>query len=127
MSRNVRGIRRGITIGPMALLVSSRICPRFQSAADLLGKRWTGLVVQSLLDGPARFGELSERLEVVGDRMLAVRLRELEQQEVVERRVLPDRHVEYRLTRKGKALGRVIGALARWAEEWVELPAARTG
>lgn len=111
----------------MALLVSSRICPRFQSAADLLGKRWTGLVVQSLLDGPARFGELSERLEVVGDRMLAVRLRELEQQEVVERRVLPDRHVEYRLTRKGKALGRVIGALARWAEEWVALPAARTG
>lgn len=127
MIRSVRGIRGGITIAPMALLVSSRICPRFQSAADLLGKRWTGLVVQSLLDGPARFGELSERLEVVGDRMLAVRLRELEQQEVVERRVLPDRHVEYRLTRKGKALGRVIGALARWAEEWVALPAARTG
>jgi DNA-binding HxlR family transcriptional regulator len=107
--------------------MSSRICPRFQSAADLLGKRWTGLVVQSLLDGPARVGELSERLEVVGDRMLAVRLRELEQQAVVERRVLPDRHVEYRLTRKGRALGRVIGALARWAEEWVELPAALAG
>jgi DNA-binding HxlR family transcriptional regulator len=127
MIGSVRGIRRGITIAPMALLVSSRICPRFQSAADLLGKRWTGLVVQSLLDGPARFGELSERLEVVGDRMLAVRLRELEQQAVVERRVLPDRHVEYRLTRKGRALGRVSGALARWAEEWVELPAARAG
>ena len=102
--------------------MSDRICPRFEAAADLLGRRWAGLVVQALQPGPAKFSALSARLEHVGDRMLAVRLRDLEEHGVVERRLLADRGVEYRLTRKGRALGRVMAALGRWAEEWVEVP-----
>jgi DNA-binding HxlR family transcriptional regulator len=102
------------------------LCPRFQAAVDLLGKRWTTLVLHVLLlDGPSRFGELTERLQVVSERMLSERLKELEEAGVVERRVLsgPPVGVEYRLTRKGEALGRVVRGLGRWAEEWVELPA----
>ena len=99
-----------------------RICPRFQAAADLLGRRWAGLVVQALQQGPAKFSALSAQLEVVGDRMLSVRLRDLEANGVVERKVLENRGVEYRLTRKGRALGRVIASLGRWAEQWVDLP-----
>jgi DNA-binding HxlR family transcriptional regulator len=94
---------------------------------DLLGKRWTTLIVRVLLDGPARFGELAGTLQVVSERMLSERLKELEEAEVVERRVLggPPVGVEYRLTRKGEALGRAVRGLERWAEQWVE-PAAST-
>ena len=108
---------------------SSKVCARFQTAADLLGKRWTGLLVQVLLEGPARFGELKVQLEVVGDRMLAERLQELAEAGVVERRELsgPLPRVEYALTEKGRALGRVIAALGRWAEEWVEADSAVQG
>lgn len=109
-------------VGGLECPMADRICPRFQAAADLLGRRWAGLVVRALQRGPARFATLAGQLEVVGDRMLALRLRDLEEHGVVERRLLPDRGVEYRLTRKGRALGRVMVALGRWAEEWVQLP-----
>jgi DNA-binding HxlR family transcriptional regulator len=104
---------------------SSELCPRFQAAVDLLGKRWTTLVLHVLLDGPLRFGELAQVLQVVSERMLSERLKELEEAGVVERRVIagPPVGVEYRLTRKGEALGRVLRGLARWADEWVEPPA----
>jgi DNA-binding HxlR family transcriptional regulator len=105
---------------------SSELCPRFQAAVDLLGKRWTTLILHVLLDGPARFAELSSTIQVISERILSERLKELEEEGVVERRVLTCRpvRVEYRLTRKGEALGRVVRALGRWAEDWVEAPAA---
>ncbi len=102
--------------------MSHPICPRFEAAADLLGRRWAGLVVQALQSGPAKFSALSMQLQRVGDRMLSVRLRDLEEHGVIERKLLPDRGVEYRLTRKGRALGRVMAALGRWAEQWVDIP-----
>jgi DNA-binding HxlR family transcriptional regulator len=100
---------------------STRMCARFQSAADLLGKRWTPLVIQLLLKRPHRYSELVAELEVVTEGMLSQRLKELEGAGVVERRVIDDQpvRVEYRLTDKGRALGRVIGGLERWAEEWI--------
>jgi len=104
---------------------STDLCPRFQVAVDLLGRRWTTLVLHVLLHGPARFGELATTLQVVSERMLSERLKELEDAGVVERRVLsgPPVGVEYRLTRKGEALGRVLRGLERWADEWVDPPA----
>jgi DNA-binding HxlR family transcriptional regulator len=104
---------------------STELCPRFQAAVDLLGKRWTTLVLHVLLDGPARFGELAAHLQVISERMLSQRLKELEEEGVVERRVEPGPpvRVEYRLTRKGQALGRVVRGLGRWADEWVSPPA----
>lgn len=103
---------------------STELCTRFQAAVDLLGKRWTTLVLHVLQAGPARFGELTEKLQVVSERMLSERLKELEEAGVVERRVLPGPPVgvEYRLTRKGEALGRVLRGLERWADQWVEPP-----
>ena len=97
------------------------MCLRFQSAVDLVGKRWTPLVVQLLLKRPHRYSELLAELEVVTDGMLSQRLKELERAGVVERRVIDDQpvRVEYHLTEKGRGLGRVIGGLERWAEEWI--------
>ncbi|MBA3947233.1 MAG: helix-turn-helix transcriptional regulator [Herpetosiphonaceae bacterium] len=103
---------------------SEQICPRFQHAVEILGKRWVGLILRLLMERPLRFSELAERLEVVGDRMLADRLKELELEGVIERRVYPDMpvRVEYRLTEKGYGLGAVLDAIGQWSEQWVELP-----
>ncbi len=103
---------------------SEQICPRFQHAVEILGKRWVGLILKLLMERPLRFSELAERLEVVGDRMLAERLKELELEGVVERRVYPDMpvRVEYRLTEKGHGLSTVLEAIGQWSEHWVELP-----
>ncbi|WP_394822172.1 winged helix-turn-helix transcriptional regulator [Pendulispora albinea] len=102
---------------------SRALCPNYQAAVNLIGKRWTGLVLLILMDGPARFGELLEKLEVVGDRILSERLKELEAEGVVERRVLPTHpvRVEYELTEKGRALAPVIDALAKWGDTWVSI------
>jgi DNA-binding HxlR family transcriptional regulator len=105
---------------------SEQLCPRYQRAIELLGKRWTGLILKVLLEGPLRFNEIAERLEVVSDRMLAERLRELETEGVIERRVYPEVPVRvvYRLTEKGQALAPVIEAIERWSERWVALEPA---
>jgi DNA-binding HxlR family transcriptional regulator len=100
---------------------STRICAKFQSAAGLLGKRWTPLIVQLLLKRPLRYSELYEELEVVTEGMLSQRLKELERAGVVERRVIDEQpvRVEYHLTPKGRGLSRVISGLERWADEWI--------
>jgi DNA-binding HxlR family transcriptional regulator len=105
----------------MAARLNPNACSRFQTAADLIGKRWTALVVQSLEAGPRRYSELAEALSQVSERMLIERLKELEGAGVVERRVIDDRpvRVEYRLTDKGRALSRVVCGLQRWAEQWI--------
>jgi DNA-binding HxlR family transcriptional regulator len=97
------------------------MCAKFQSAVDLLGKRWTPLIVQLLLVGPRRYSELHDGLEVVTEGMLSQRLKELEQAGVVERRVLDEQpvRVEYHLTQKGRGLSRVISGLEHWADEWM--------
>jgi len=100
---------------------STRMCARFQAAVDLLGKRWSPLIVQLLLKRPHRYSELLAELEVVTEGMLSHRLKELERGGVIERRVIDDHpvRVEYHLTEKGRALSRVIGGLEKWAEEWI--------
>ena len=107
--------------------LSQQICPRFQTAMDVLGRRWTVLVIYSLADGPRRFGELAGRLEVISERMLSERLKELAAEGIVERRVIPEPpvQVEYRLTDKGQALRSVLGAIGQWAETWVTPPSSR--
>jgi DNA-binding HxlR family transcriptional regulator len=104
---------------------SSQICEKLQTAMDLLGKRWTGLLVSALQEGPLRFSQIAERMEVIGDKMLSERLKELEVAGIVERQVLaePVVRVQYSLTRKGRGLNRVLAQISRWAEEWVALPA----
>lgn len=100
---------------------SENICPRFQYAIGLLSKRWTGLIVKVLLDGPARFNELAEKLQVVGDRVLAERLRELEAQDIITRQVYPSTpvRIEYSLTDRGKDLAPVVDSIEDWSHRWL--------
>ncbi|UDY34430.1 winged helix-turn-helix transcriptional regulator [Dermatobacter hominis] len=94
-------------------------CNRLEPVFDLLGKRWTGLVLGALMEGPARFSELARTIDGVSERMLTERLNELGDVGLVERHVLPGPPVgvEYRLTERGKALEPALDALAAWAED----------
>ncbi|MBO0777292.1 MAG: helix-turn-helix transcriptional regulator [Ktedonobacteraceae bacterium] len=103
---------------------SEHICPRYEHASSILGKRWTGLLLLSLMDGPRRFCELTAHVEGLSDRVLSDRLRELEAEGVVQRIVYPQIpvRVEYQLTEKGRELKPVVDAIHAWAEKWVTLP-----
>lgn len=94
----------------------------FQRALDLLSKRWTGLIIYVLhQEGAMRFNELAQRIEVISDRMLSERLKELEEEGIVKRRVFAEVpvRVEYELTDKGRALQPVYEQISRWAQRWV--------
>ena len=108
---------------------SYQMCPRYESAIQILGKRWTGLILDTLLQGPQRFCELTSTVEGLSDRVLSDRLRELEAEGIVERVVFPQIpvRVEYRLTEKGRALEPVVQAIHTWAQNWVELPETSIG
>lgn len=97
------------------------MCPRYEHAIQLLGKRWTGLILDTLLQGPQRFCEMTATVEGLSDRVLSDRLRELEIEGIVERIVYPHIpvRVEYRLTARGYALQPAIEAIHQWAETWI--------
>jgi DNA-binding HxlR family transcriptional regulator len=86
------------------------------TALDIVGARWALLVVERLLDGPQRYGDLQRDLGVPTN-VLATRLRELEAAGVLSR--LPLRHNTraYALTERGLALRDAIIALARWGAD----------
>ena len=96
-------------------------CPRFHAAVELIGRRWTGAIVQTLMQGRVRYAVLRQTIPDISDRMLSARLKELEQEQLVRRIVTPDTpvRVEYQLTKKGHALSGALQAIAAWAEEWV--------
>ena len=96
------------------------LCPRLAKAMDLIGKRWTGLILYQLLDGPQRFNEIESALPISG-RLLSERLKELEKEGLVVRKVyteVPVR-VEYSLTEKGQALEGAIRNIEKWATGWL--------
>lgn len=96
------------------------LCPKYQKAMALLGKRWTGLVLRVLLDGPCRFCDFLARIDGMSDPILSERLKELELQGLVQRRVFHETPVrtEYALTPKGDGLRQVLLLLHQWAETW---------
>lgn len=102
----------------------SELCPRYHRAVELIGRRWTGAIVRTLLAGPMRFNELLAAIPGISDRLLTERLRELEAENVVRRDVRPESPVRviYELTPCGAELGPALDELARWAERWIDLP-----
>lgn len=85
----------------------------------LLGKRWSGLVVAVLTNGPVRFADLRRAIPGISERMLSDRLTELADSGLVLREVIegPPLGVAYRLTPAGLALRPALEELSRWAHE----------
>src|SRR5436853_7086769 len=80
-------------------------CSLYHRAVELVGKRWSGAILLVLLDGPLNFTGIRELVPDISDRLLSERLKELEAEGIVERRVIdtsPPR-VQYALTSKGQA------------------------
>jgi DNA-binding HxlR family transcriptional regulator len=108
-------------------MLETALCARFHKAIELIGRRWSGAIIQMLFRRPARFAELRSVIPDITDRMLSERLQELEDEGLVVRTVYPETpiRVEYQLSAKGRALEPAMGALGKWAEHWLtELPSA---
>jgi DNA-binding HxlR family transcriptional regulator len=95
-------------------------CPVAKSL-DLIGERWTLLIVRDLLRGPARFQDLRSQLSGIPPKLLADRLRRMERQGLVARELYSKRppRASYGLTDRGRGLGLVVGALAIWGRPFV--------
>ncbi len=92
---------------------------KIQKAFEILGKKWSGLVLYTLLEDPMRFTDIRRNIPDLSDRVLAERLRELERLQLVKRNVytrIPVK-VEYELTKKGKELEKSMREIERWAED----------
>lgn len=102
----------------------SNFCPDFHKAVELIGRRWSGAIVREMLAGASRFTDMHDAIPEISDRMLCARLRELEAEGVVERRVYGETpvRVEYQLTEKGRALKDVVAAIGVWAGKWGACP-----
>ena len=108
-------------------MAEAALCARFHKAIELIGRRWSGAIIQMLFRKPARFAELRAVIPDITDRMLSERLQELEHEGLVIRTVFPEIpvRVEYQLSPKGRALEPALGAIGNWAEKWIpELPGA---
>ncbi|KIL36169.1 HxlR family transcriptional regulator [Cohnella kolymensis] len=99
----------------------SKMCPKYESAAELLGKKWTGLIIRVLMGGPKRFKEIKEQIPEMSDKMLTDRMKELEACDIVKRTVYPEMpvRIEYELTEKGHNLEDVIQSIQSWGEKWM--------
>ena len=100
----------------------SAYCPAFQGAIELIGKRWNGAIVRSMLSGSVRFSDFLAQIPGLSDRLLSERLRELEAAGVVQRSVYPEVpvRVEYLLTDKGRELQAIVQSISQWADRWAE-------
>jgi DNA-binding HxlR family transcriptional regulator len=92
-------------------------------AVDVIGQRWTPLIVRDLFAGMTKFEDLRRDLGIASN-ILATRLDDLERHRIVERRQYqstPARH-EYVLTEKGRDLYPVIATLLAWGDKWLSGP-----
>ena len=96
----------------------AQYCP-IAKASEILGDRWTLLIVREMLGGASGFNELQRGLPGISRSVLTERMRALERAEVVERRIGPKgRTLEYRLTTAGRDLEPVVQAIGEWGVTW---------
>ena len=98
---------------------TSGYCPFFQHVMELLGRRWTGVILRVLHDGPARFGDLRRAIPGLSDRLLVERLHELEHERLVVREVVDETPI-YSLTPRGEDLRTTMVAVGEHAERWAQ-------
>ena len=90
-------------------------------ALDLVGERWTLLLIRELMLGPKRFKDLLDGLPGIGTNLLADRLKEMEAAGIIARRVLPPPAGSsvYELTDRGRGLEPVVFALGAWGHQFM--------
>jgi DNA-binding HxlR family transcriptional regulator len=103
-------------------------CCSVAACAEILGAKWTAILVHDLSEGARRFSELEHSCPGISPRTLSERLRALEQEGILIRRSYPESppRVEYELTAKGEDLLPVIKEMRRFGHTWLvdETPSA---
>ena len=91
------------------------------ACAEIVGAKWTAILVHDLSEGARRFSELEHSCDGISPRTLSERLRALEHEGIVVRRSYPESppRVEYELTEKGQALLPIIDAMREFGHEWL--------
>ena len=95
-------------------------------AAELVGERWSLVILRDLLVGPKRFNELRQGIPGIPSNLLTSRLRDFEDASVVER-VLDGRNVVYRLSEYGHGLEPIVVGLGRWGARQMDVPRGQRG
>lgn len=91
-----------------------------EKALNIIGGKWSFLIIKNLFHGTMRFGEIRKCLHDISPKTLTVRLKELERHEIVTRKVHPTipPAVEYTLTKKGQDFIKIIEEMQNWGEKW---------
>lgn len=102
--------------------MNQEMCPKMEATLTLLSKKWIGLIVLSLLNGPKKFMELEKFIPGISSRLLSERLKELEKEGIVLKEVYAETpvRIEYDLTKKGKDLNNTYSSIGNWAEKWMK-------
>jgi len=100
--------------------IKHELCPKLETALHILSKKWSGLIIHALMDGPKRYKDIAEFIPGISDRMLSERFKELEEEGIVVRHVYPEVpvRIEYELTEKGSHMKRILDEIGVWAEKF---------
>ncbi|MGG3466238.1 helix-turn-helix domain-containing protein [Neobacillus pocheonensis] len=98
-----------------------KVCSKVEGSYNIIGKKWMGLIIHTLMEEPKRFSEIHAYIPDLSKRMLNERIKELEDCGIVLRNVITDRPIrtEYSLTKKGTELGRALKTVEDWADKWL--------
>ncbi|KRL04232.1 winged helix-turn-helix transcriptional regulator [Liquorilactobacillus oeni] len=104
-------------------LLTYKQCPRFEKTFGILGRKWNGLIIDVLLtEGAQRFRDMANKVDKCSDRVLVERLKELEEEDLLERVTLEgETYTVYRLTERGRDLTKVMKSIHEWSEKWYTL------
>ena len=94
-------------------------CPYFHHTIEMSGRRWTGAALLAMSAGCSNYSEIRDAIPGISDRLLSERLKELENEGIVERCVA-GRSTTYVLTAKGQGLQPVLDAVTDYAHDWAE-------
>ena len=100
--------------------MNETLCPKMEETLTLLGKKWIGLIVFTLLGGQKKFSDMEKFIPGLSARVLTERLKELVAKGIIKKNIAPGTPVkiDYELTRKGIDLTSTFKTIAEWAEKW---------
>ena len=102
---------------PQPGILEEKLCAGFQAAVELIGRRWSAAILVAISYGAERFGEIAKMVDGLSDRLLSQRLKELEQEGLITRTIVPTTpaYSRYSLSPRGRELMKVFRLLAEWA------------
>lgn len=100
--------------------MSGELCPKVEMTLSLLGKKWVGLIIYTLMTGQKKFNDIEKFIPGLSSRLLNERLKELEKNGIVKKNIYNESsiRIEYELTRKGLDLQNMFSKIGEWSEKW---------